>query len=307
MSKTDSVFWRAAEQVLATARLANLDTRPLTQGLPFEASTLAAARWVHWDDYCTMLERLEQACGGADAIEQLLAKHVAFNEVKALAGAFLSPTQLYAFIFRVLDPICFPCIDFGYRDLGDGRLQIDAEVRPHLRGCMALMRGSVGAIRAVPTHLGLPLADVEAELGPHCSHYFVRPPASQTILARARRRSRAALDSMTALLSEIMSERLETFVAAPELTIARGPVGPTEALRGIRTIYGLSDRQFEVLQEIVAGCGNKEIGHRLGCAESTVELHVTALLRKLGVQSRTQLIAKCWSDLRTQEPKRLRR
>jgi DNA-binding CsgD family transcriptional regulator len=304
MSHSDCVYWRAAEQVLVTARLANLDLRLLTRGLPFDEATLAAARWIDWDDYCTMLERLEEACGGAEAIEQLCAEHVAFREVKALAGAFLSPNQLYAFLFRVLDPLCFPAMQFGYRELGDGRLRIDAEVKPHLRGCLALMRGSVGALRAVPTHLGLPLAEVEAELDARRTVYLVRPPQSQTILARARRRTRTALDSMTALLGELTSEPIEAVAASAG---PRGAARAPEGLRGVRAIYGLSDRQFEVLQEIVAGCGNKEIAQRLGCAESTVELHVTTLLRKLGVHSRTQLIAKCWADVRTPPQQRVRR
>jgi DNA-binding CsgD family transcriptional regulator len=308
MSRNDSVFWRAAEQVLATARLANIDPRPLTRGLPFDPSTLSAARWVHWDDYCTMLERLEVACGGPDAIEELTAKHVAFSEVKALAGAFMSPTQLYAFIFRVLDPLCFPCINFGYRELADGRLHIEAEIKPHLRSCMPLMRGSIGALRAVPTHLGLPLAEVEADLDAQHTIYRVRPPLSQTILARARRRTRAALDSMTALLGEISGETIEGVTApAAELSRGRSQARAMDGLRSIRSIYGLSDRQFEVLEEIIAGCGNKEIALRLGCAESTVELHVTTLLRKLGVHSRAQLIAKCWADARTPPPQRIRR
>jgi DNA-binding CsgD family transcriptional regulator len=295
MGTVDGVFWRAAEQVLATARLAGIDTRALVAGLPFEASTLSATRWIAWDDYCTMLERLEEACGGPEPFEQLTEKHVAFNEVKAFAAAFLSPSQLYAFLFRVVDPLCFPGVRFGYSELSHGRLRIDAELKPGLRGCLALMRGSVGALRAVPMHLGLPPAEVESELGERRSTYLVRPPASQTVFARARRRSRAALDSLTALLDEITSERIQIdagTVSAPPL----GKAPPDQALEQLRAIYGLSERQFAVLREIIAGCGNKEAASHLGCAESTVELHVTALLRKLGVHSRAQLISKCWAD-----------
>ncbi len=303
MSVTDRVYWLAAQQVLVTARLANIDDGLITRGLGCEASTMAAKRWIPWDAYCTMLERVEAACGGPEALEQLCAQHVAFNEVRALAGAFLGPAQLYAFIFRVLDPFCFPCVRFGYGELGDGRLQIDIEVQPTVRGSMQLMRGTVGALRAVPTHLGLPLATVEADLGAHRTRYVVQAPASQTILARARRRTKSAIDSMTALLGEMASEQLRP-APAPARTAAGGP-GAGEPLSDIRAIYGLSDRQFAVLQEIIAGCGNKEIGFRLGCAESTVELHVTALLRKVGVQSRAQLTAKYWTDMRAPPLRRI--
>ena len=51
---------------------------------------------------------------------------------------------------------------------------------------------------------------------------------------------------------------------------------------------------------VVRGCGeaysiNTEIAGALACTERTVESHVTALLRKLHAESRTELIAKVWS------------
>jgi two-component system NarL family response regulator len=50
----------------------------------------------------------------------------------------------------------------------------------------------------------------------------------------------------------------------------------------------LSPREYEVLVLVVEGLLNKEIAERLGLAEITVKQHVSAILRKLGVQDRTQ-------------------
>jgi DNA-binding NarL/FixJ family response regulator len=50
----------------------------------------------------------------------------------------------------------------------------------------------------------------------------------------------------------------------------------------------LTVRQAEVLQLVTQGLQNKEIGVRLGIAESTVRVHVTALLKLLGVGNRTE-------------------
>jgi DNA-binding NarL/FixJ family response regulator len=50
----------------------------------------------------------------------------------------------------------------------------------------------------------------------------------------------------------------------------------------------LTVRQAEVLQLVTQGLPNKEIGVRLGIAESTVRVHVTALLKLLGVGNRTE-------------------
>ncbi len=48
-------------------------------------------------------------------------------------------------------------------------------------------------------------------------------------------------------------------------------------------------REKEVLEMLVAGRSNKEIGAPLGIAERTVKAHVAKLMRKVGVQSRIAL------------------
>ena len=50
-----------------------------------------------------------------------------------------------------------------------------------------------------------------------------------------------------------------------------------------------TDREKEVLELLVAGRSNKEIGSALGIAERTVKAHVAKLLRKVGVQNRISL------------------
>jgi two-component system NarL family response regulator len=50
----------------------------------------------------------------------------------------------------------------------------------------------------------------------------------------------------------------------------------------------LSAREREVLELIVRGRSNKEIGQSLGVAENTVKNHVKVILEKLGVADRTQ-------------------
>jgi DNA-binding NarL/FixJ family response regulator len=50
----------------------------------------------------------------------------------------------------------------------------------------------------------------------------------------------------------------------------------------------LTPRQIEVLKMLVNGHSNKTIAARLGLAEATVKMHVTAILSRLGVSNRTQ-------------------
>ncbi|MGR3364410.1 MAG: response regulator transcription factor [Maritimibacter harenae] len=56
----------------------------------------------------------------------------------------------------------------------------------------------------------------------------------------------------------------------------------------------LTAQQARILELVCAGKLNKQIAFDLSIAETTVKAHVTAIMRKLGVQSRTQavLIAK---------------
>jgi DNA-binding NarL/FixJ family response regulator len=47
---------------------------------------------------------------------------------------------------------------------------------------------------------------------------------------------------------------------------------------------------------VAQGRSNRQISRALGCAESTVELHVTALLAKAGCRSRAELVARFWTE-----------
>ena len=50
----------------------------------------------------------------------------------------------------------------------------------------------------------------------------------------------------------------------------------------------LTDRETEVLRLVARGRANKQIAHELFVGEKTVKAHVSSILTKLGVQSRTQ-------------------
>ncbi|MCJ7700877.1 MAG: response regulator transcription factor [Anaerolineales bacterium] len=52
--------------------------------------------------------------------------------------------------------------------------------------------------------------------------------------------------------------------------------------------HPLSNREMEVLSHLTRGMSNKEIASLLGISHQTVKNHVTSILRKLGVDDRTQ-------------------
>jgi DNA-binding NarL/FixJ family response regulator len=54
--------------------------------------------------------------------------------------------------------------------------------------------------------------------------------------------------------------------------------------------HPLSEREMEVLTCVVRGMSNKEIAASLGISHQTVKNHITSILRKFGVEDRTQAV-----------------
>lgn len=113
------------------------------------------------------------------------------------------------------------------------------------------------------------------------------------------------------------SSSAKVLLGALQLVLAGGVYLPEQAIRGDRmgdrtgdggTVHGtngngaggageddvltgsdaLTPRQRDVLTRLRDGKSNKQIAHELGLTEGTVKVHVTAILRQLGVRNRTQ-------------------
>ncbi len=61
-----------------------------------------------------------------------------------------------------------------------------------------------------------------------------------------------------------------------------------EAARQPKTAQSLTERETDILRLVARGLANKEIAGRLEIGETTVKTHVSNILAKLGVPSRTQ-------------------
>jgi DNA-binding NarL/FixJ family response regulator len=59
--------------------------------------------------------------------------------------------------------------------------------------------------------------------------------------------------------------------------------------------WGLTPRESEVVALIVCGDANKDVARQLDLSARTVELHISTILRKAGVESRARLIAHFWA------------
>jgi DNA-binding NarL/FixJ family response regulator len=65
---------------------------------------------------------------------------------------------------------------------------------------------------------------------------------------------------------------------------------PTVSEEVVKRLALLTPQQARILQLICAGRMNKHIAYELSIAETTVKAHVTAIMRKLGVQTRMQAV-----------------
>ena len=70
----------------------------------------------------------------------------------------------------------------------------------------------------------------------------------------------------------------------------------------IKRLQSLTPQQTRVLSMLAEGLLNKQIAYELGVSEATIKAHVSAVLQKLGVDSRTRAViqlSKISSDLLT--------
>jgi DNA-binding NarL/FixJ family response regulator len=74
----------------------------------------------------------------------------------------------------------------------------------------------------------------------------------------------------------------------PDVDLARD--ADSEGAAMIARLSTLTPQQVRVLMMLSGGLLNKQIAYELGVSEATVKAHVSAILQKLGVESRTQAV-----------------
>lgn len=93
------------------------------------------------------------------------------------------------------------------------------------------------------------------------------------------------VDAMRAAISRILGGGVWT---PPDVDLAAS--SDAEAAELMTRMATLTPQQVRVLMMLSEGLLNKQIAYQLGVSEATVKAHVSAILQKLGVESRTQAV-----------------
>jgi DNA-binding NarL/FixJ family response regulator len=140
----------------------------------------------------------------------------------------------------------------------------------------------------------------EALKRPYPAAYARWREAEALMAARDREgAARAAADALAAarrLGSAWLAEEVESLAARARLQLgAEAPGSATGAGDGDGDEpddpFGLTPRERDVLALVASGATNREIGERLHMAEKTASVHVSRILAKLNVRSRTEAAA----------------
>jgi DNA-binding NarL/FixJ family response regulator len=139
--------------------------------------------------------------------------------------------------------------------------------------------GLSGLIALRGVHASVPVVIVSAHDDPETIRRALDLGASGFISKSA------SVDDIRAAVRTV----LDGGIAAP-VGVDLGVEQDAEISGLIRKIQSLTPQQTRVLGMLAAGLLNKQIAYELGVSEATIKAHVSAVLMKLGVDSRTQAV-----------------
>ena len=140
-------------------------------------------------------------------------------------------------------------------------------------------RGFSGLMYLRAQYPSLPVAIVSANDDPvvirHCMEFGAAGFLPKTL----------GVEALRGAIARVLAGEMWT---PPDVELAGEADLETAAL--IRRLATLTPQQVRVLMMLSGGLLNKQIAYELGVSEATVKAHVSAILQKLGVDSRTQAV-----------------
>ena len=125
---------------------------------------------------------------------------------------------------------------------------------------------------------------------------MLSPFIPSVVLAEGEPQARAALarGARGAVMRRPDGPRLVAALSAVAtgLTVLDFALGPPPPTGEDGPPVQLTSREHEVLELLAGGFSNRRIARRLGISEHTAKFHVTAVLGKLGAQTRAEAVAQ---------------
>jgi DNA-binding NarL/FixJ family response regulator len=140
------------------------------------------------------------------------------------------------------------------------------------------VRGFSGLMYLRAQYPGLPIVVVSANDDPAVIRRCMEFGASGFIPKTL------GVDAMRQAVARVLQGELWT---PPDVDLAQQSDADTAL---IARLSSLTPQQVRVLMMLSGGLLNKQIAYELGVSEATVKAHVSAILQKLGVESRTQAV-----------------
>jgi DNA-binding NarL/FixJ family response regulator len=141
------------------------------------------------------------------------------------------------------------------------------------------VRGFSGLMYLRAQYPGLPIVVVSANDDPAVIRRCMEFGASGFIPKTL------GIEAMRAAVARVLQGEVWT---PPDVDLTLKADAETAAT--IARLSTLTPQQVRVLMMLSGGLLNKQIAHELGVSEATVKAHVSAILQKLGVESRTQAV-----------------
>jgi len=199
---TSQVSGRTIADLLDGVRRLGPDIDPLVAGLSIDVRALRQGHPRYdWDEFVVLMERMEHALGGPQGLERLGAgfEHITVAPVlRRITGFAATPLNLYRAAQRWALPRVLPQLESRIEPIDRGRLRIVCRIPDHEKPCPQLLHLATGAIRGCPTLLGLPPAEVSAEIESRRGQWIVVQPHSPSLATRVRTAARAAFSSRAA-------------------------------------------------------------------------------------------------------------
>jgi DNA-binding CsgD family transcriptional regulator len=276
----------AIDLLLAECRLSGLPVDQVAHVLRVRPDGFCS-----WQDYLSACDAVAELAGGVQALADVAEATVveAMPHLDALCAAFATVPEYAAFVAQAMDASAFVGVRYEMRSLDERRSLLKLTPAPGWKLTPALVAVIAGGFRAVSAPFGLGSAKVELVAQGQLEITMPRTslpcgsPALARALAAMLAQQRESLEERVRLLEALRAARVES----PAVT---KPAEERAARARVR--WKLTAREADVAVLVCTGLTNKEIATVLGRAESTVELHVTSIMRKAAVSNRATLVAR---------------